>query len=381
MLQSFRSAWMNEELELFRDAVRRFVKEHIEPNDIKWRKQHHADRDAWLKAGELGMILPDVPEEYGGGGGTPAHACVAFHEIAYSGNTALGLGLNHMVGHYILSSGTEAQKKRWLPGLASGEIVAAIAMTEPGTGSDLQAVRTRASRKDEKWVISGAKTFISNGQLCDMVVVVAKTDPTQGAKGISLIILDTKTPGFRRGKVLEKVGMGGQDTSEMFFDECEVPVDCVLGGQEGQGFYQLMANLPYERAQIAVNAVAAMERALELTVAYTKERKAFGRPILEFQNTRFALAELQATVLASRLFMDHIVQQWVDGRLDSALASMGKFWLTERQCEVIDRCVQFFGGNGYMMEFPIARLYADARVQMIYGGTNEIQRELVARSL
>ncbi len=315
------------------------------------------------------------------GGGTPAHACIALHELAYSGNTGLGLGLNHIVGHYFLNFGTQEQKKRWLPGIASGEVVAAIAMTEPGTGSDLQAVRTRAVIEGGRYVISGSKTFISNGKLCDMVLVVAKTDPTQGSKGVSLIIVDTDTPGFRRGKVLHKVGMSGQDTAEMFFDECAVPADCVLGGQEGQGFYQLMKNLPYERAQIAVTAVAAMERALQLTVAYTKERKAFGQPILDFQNTRFTLADIKATVLASRLFADHIIQQWVDGKLDSTLASMGKFWLTDRQCEVIDRCVQFFGGNGYVMEFPIARLYADARVQRIYGGANEIQRELVARSL
>jgi acyl-CoA dehydrogenase len=381
MLKNFRSVWMDDELEQFADAVRRYVKDYIEPNDMKWREQHHADREAWLKAGELGLILPDVPEEYGGGGGTPAHAAVVFRELAYSGNTGIGMGINHIVGHYFLNFGTEAQKRRWLPGIASGEVISAIAMTEPGTGSDLQGVRTRAVRKGDKYLISGAKTFISNGQLSDMVLVVAKTDPTQGAKGVSLLIVDANTPGFRRGKVLDKVGMGGQDTSEMFFDDCEVPADCVLGGSEGRGFYQLMGNLPYERAQIAVQAAGTMERALQLTVDYAKERNAFGQAIFDFQNTRFTLADVQATVLASRLFADHIVQQWVSGKLDSALASMGKFWLTERQCEVIDRCAQFFGGNGYMMEYPIARMYADARVSKVYGGANEIQRELVARSL
>jgi acyl-CoA dehydrogenase len=254
-------------------------------------------------------------------------------------------------------------------------------MTEPGTGSDLQGVRTRAEKQGDGYVINGAKTFITNGQLCDMVVVVAKTDPGQGAKGISLLIVDARTPGFRRGKVLDKVGQEGGDTSEMFFDDCKVPADCLIGGKEGQGFFQLMGQLPYERAQIAIGAAAQMERALALTVAYAKDRRAFGKPIIEFQNTRFVLADVKATTLAARTFADHLVQQWIDGKLDAALASMGKFWITERQGEVIDKCLQLFGGYGYMTEYPIARMYADARVLRIYGGTNEIQRELVGRSL
>jgi acyl-CoA dehydrogenase len=381
MLDNIRSSWMDEDLEAFADTVRRFCREYVEPNDLKWRDQHQTGREVWHKAGQLGLILPDAPEEYGGSGGTPAHAAVVMRELGYAGNSAFGSGINHIVGHYILAFGTEQQKMRWLPGIASGEVITSVAMTEPGTGSDLQGVRTRAEKQGDGYVINGAKTFITNGQLCDMVVVVAKTDPGQGAKGISLLIVDARTPGFRRGKVLDKVGQEGGDTSEMFFDDCKVPADCLIGGKEGQGFFQLMGQLPYERAQIAIGAAAQMERALALTVAYAKDRRAFGKPIIEFQNTRFVLADVKATTLAARTFADHLVQQWIDGKLDAALASMGKFWITERQGEVIDKCLQLFGGYGYMTEYPIARMYADARVLRIYGGTNEIQRELVGRSL
>ncbi|AQV94705.1 acyl-CoA dehydrogenase [Cupriavidus necator] len=382
MLENYRSPWMDADLEAFADAVRRFCKDVIEPNEMKWREQHHVDREAWLKAGELGLILPDLPEQYGGAGGSAAHAAVVIREMGYAGNSSFGYGINYLVGHYLSNYGTEAQKQRWLPGMASGEIITSIAMTEPGTGSDLQGVRTTArKRPDGKYVINGSKTFITNGQLSDMVVVVAKTGEESGAKGISLVIVETSNPGFRRGKCLDKVGQDAGDTSEMFFDHCVVEADALLGGVEGQGFFQLMGQLPYERAMIAVGAAAQMERALALTVEYVKERRAFGKTLLDFQNTRFVLADVKATVTASRAFADHIIQQWVDGKLDSSLASMGKFWLTERQGEVIDKCVQFFGGYGYMLEYPIARMYADARVQRIYGGANEIQRELVARSL
>ncbi|MFC4521458.1 acyl-CoA dehydrogenase family protein [Cupriavidus pinatubonensis] len=383
MFESYRPAWMTDDLVQFRDAVRRFAREQLEPNDVKWREAKQPTREAWRMAGELGMILPDVPEEYGGAGGTAAHAAVVFEEFGYSGNTALalGVGMNHIVAHYLTRYGTEAQKQRWLPGMCSGEVVAAIAMTEPGTGSDLQAVRTRAELRGDSYVVNGAKTFISNGQLCDVVLVVTKTDTTLGAKGISLMLVDTTTPGFRRGKALDKIGMEGQDTSEMFFDDCAVPADSLLGGVEGQGFYQLMNQLPFERAQLAIHAVGAMRRGFDMTVEYVKERKAFGKPIGDFQNTRFVLADIKAVLTASCAFSDTVVQQWIDGALDSVTASMAKFWLTERQGEVMDKCLQFFGGYGYMKEYPIARMYADARVQRIYGGTNEIQRELVGRSL
>ncbi|TDF83762.1 acyl-CoA dehydrogenase family protein [Pseudomonas sp. H9] len=381
-VENYVSPWEDSDLVAFRDSIRRFVREQLLPHEDKWREQKRSDRAAWLACGEMGMILPDMPSEYGGADGTPAHYAVAMEELTYAGAMSVALSINHIVGHYILASGTEAQKQQWLPKIASGECICAIAMTEPGTGSDLQGVRTRAIKQGDKYVISGSKTFISNGQNADMVVVIAKTDlEAKGSRGISLFIVDTRTPGFQRGKCLDKIGLPGQDTSEMFFEGCEVPADCLIGGVEGQGFIQLMQQLPFERAEIAIQAAASLERALALTVEYTRERKAFGKSILDFQNTRFTLAEVKATVLASRLFADLIVQRWVDGTLDTTLASMGKFWLTDRQGEVIDDCLQFFGGFGYMNEYPIARMFADARVARIYGGANEIQRELVGRSL
>jgi len=350
---------------------------------MEYREAKLTPRAIWRAIGEMGMILPDVPEEYGGSGGTPAHTAIVFDEFSYSGNSgiSLGLGMNHIVAHYVLNFGTEAQKQRWLPGMASGEVIAAIAMTEPGTGSDLQAVRTRAERRGDTYVVNGAKTFISNGQQCDVVLVVAKTDVSLGSKGISLMLVDANAPGFRRGKALDKMGLESQDTSEMFFDDCAVPADCLLGGVAGQGFYQLMKQLPYERAQLGFQALGAMRRAYDLAIDYVKERKAFGKPILDFQNTRFVLSDVKATLTVARAYGDQIVQQWMDGVLDPVAASMAKFWLTERQGEVMDKCLQLFGGYGYMKEYPIARLYADARVQRIYGGTNEIMRELVGRSL
>lgn len=381
-VENFRSPWLDADLDAFRDSIRRFVREQLLPHEDKWRAQHRSDRAAWLACGEMGMILPDMPSEYGGVDGSPAYYAVAMEELTYAGAMSIALSINHIVGHYILASGTEEQKRHWLPRIASGEVICSIAMTEPGTGSDLQGVKTRAVKKGDRYVINGSKTFISNGQNSDMVVVVAKTDlEAKGSRGISLFIVDTATPGFHRGKCLDKIGLPGQDTSEMFFQDCEVPAHCLLGGVEGQGFIQLMQQLPYERAEIAIQAAAAMERALALTLEYARERKAFGKSILDFQNTRFTLAEVKATVLASRTLADLIVQRWVDGTLDSTLASMGKFWLTDRQGEVVDTCLQFFGGFGYMNEYPIARMFADARVARIYGGANEIQRELVGRSL
>jgi len=380
MLDNYRSPWMTEDLEQFKDMVERFAKEYLEPNELKWREQHYADRSAWLKAGELGLILPDFAEEYGGAGGNVGHYVCSIQVFAANGG-GLGTGLSHIVAKYILDDGTEAQKRHWLPKIGSGECICAIAMTEPGAGSDLQSVRTRAVRKGDKYVINGAKTFISNGQTCDMVLVVAKTDSGEGSKGVSLFMVDTRSEGFRRGKLLSKVGMHAQDTSEMFFDDVEVSADCLLGGEEGKGFYTLMRQLAYERAQIGVAAVAVMERALRLTVEYTRDRKAFGKPVIEFQNSRFVLADVKATVQASKAFVDLIASRWIDGTLDTTLASMGKFWLTERQGEVLDKCLQLFGGYGYMNEYPIGRMWADARVARIYGGSNEIQREVVARSL
>jgi acyl-CoA dehydrogenase len=381
MLDNYRSPWMDDDVIPFADSVRRFVTQSLAPLEEKWREQHQVDRASWLAVGEMGMILPDVPVEYGGSGGTPAHVAAVINEMTYAGVTSLGLGISHIVGHYILADGTEAQKLHWLPKIASGEVICSVAMTEPDTGSDLQAIRTRAVKQGDKYVINGAKTFITNGQICDMVAVVAKTDPNGGAKGISIFLVDTRLPGFRRGKTLDKLGWEAQDTAEMFFDDCEVPADCLLGGVEGKGFFTLMNQLPYERMQIAMNATASMERALALTLEYTKDRKVFGQRVLDFQNTRFTLADIKATTLASRAFCDHLIQQWIDGKLDSTQASMGKFWLTDRSSEVIDRCLQFFGGYGYMKEYPIGRMWTEARVTRIYGGANEIQRELVGRSL
>ncbi len=381
MIDNYRSPWLIEEVEAIADSVRRFAEDVLAPNDEKYRKQHYVDREAWLKAGELGIILPDVPAEYGGSDGTPAFYAAAVTELGRAGCTGLGISINNIVGHYIFSDGTEEQKRRWLPKIAAGEVICSVAMSEPGAGSDLQGVRTRAEKRGDKYVISGAKTFITNGGTCDMVAVVARTGNIPGAKGISIFLVDADTPGFRRGRTLDKVGADAQDTAELFFDDCEVTADCLLGGVEGQGFFTLMRQLPFERAAIAVCAAAQMERAFALTVDYVKERKAFGTALIDFQNTRFTLADIKATVLASRTFCDHLIQQWADGKLDSTLASMGKFWLTERQSEVIDRCVQFFGGYGYMNEYPIARLWAEQRVMRIYGGANEIQRELVGRSL
>jgi len=381
MLENYRSPWMDEDVQPFADSIRRFVTQSLAPREEKWRQQHQSDRESWLACGEMGMILPDVPVEYGGAGGTAAHVAAVVNELNYAGVSGISLGINHIVGHYILDDGTEEQKLYWLPKIASGEVICSVAMTEPGTGSDLQAVRTRAVKQGDKYIINGAKTFITNGQLSDMVAVVAKTDLSAGSKGISIFLVDTRLPGFRRGQCLDKVGLQSSDTSEMFFDDVEVSAECLLGGVEGKGFYTLMKQLPYERAQIAICAAAQMERALALTLEYTKERTVFGKTVLDYQNTRFTLADVKATVLASRTFCDYLIQQWVDGKLDSATASMGKFWLTERNSEVLDRCLQFFGGYGYMNEYPIARMWADARVARIYGGANEIQRELVGRSL
>ncbi len=376
------SPWMNPDLALFRDNVRRFIATEITPNEDRWNERQYVDRELWLKAGSLGLLCADMPEEYGGIG-TFAHEAVILEEQSYAGNTSWAKGVHEIVAHYIVGCGTPEQKKRWLPKLQSGEMVGAIAMTEPGTGSDLQAVRTHAVRQDNAYVINGAKTFISNGHHCDLLIVVCKTDPTLAAKGISLIIVEnpTQQPGFKRGRLLHKIGQKGQDTAELFFDDLHVPAENLLGGREGQGFYQLMNQLPRERLILAVGAIAAAEAAMHHTLAYVRERKAFGKTLFEFQNTRFKLAERQTELTIGRVFIDHCIQKLIDGQLDAATASMAKWWSTQKQCEIVDECLQFFGGYGYMTEYPIARMYQDARVQKIYGGTNEIMKELIARTL
>lgn len=376
------SPWMNPELEGFRDAVRRFVDSEITPHQQRFKQQQHVDRELWNKGGEMGVLLADIPEQYGGSGGSFAHQCVVFEELGYAGDMAFGIHVHAIVAHYILNQGTEAQKLKYLPLLASGEMVGAIAMSEPGAGSDLKGIRSTAVAGPDGYRVNGSKTFISNGYLADLIVVVVKTDPDAGARGVSLLLLETKdNPGFRVGRILEKVGQKGQDTCELFFDNAHVPLENVLGGVEGQGFAQLMTELPYERTILGVSGVAAIERALKLTVEHTRERKAFGQALIEMQNTRFVLAEIKTEATIARIFIDRCIEDMIAGRMDAVQASMAKYWISDLQCKVIDQCVQLFGGYGYMLEYPIAQMYVDARVQRIYGGANEIMKEIIARSL
>ena len=340
------------------------------------------DAASWREVGAMGLLLCDVPEAYGGSGGTFAHDCVVFEELAYAGVMSLGKHVHNICAHYVLAYGTEAQKRRWLPGLASGERIGAVAMSEPSAGSDLQGIRTRARREGDHYVLDGSKTFISNGQVANLICVVVKTDPGAGAKGISLVMLETDgSEGFRRGRTLEKIGLPGQDTSELFFDDCRVPADCLLGGVEGAGFAQLMEQLPYERTLVALLGIATIERAVRITTEYARERRAFGKALLEMQNTRFKLAEAKTIAHVGRVFIDSCIERYMAGMLDTATASMAKWWITDMQCHVIDECLQLFGGYGYMREYPIAQMYADARVQRIYGGSNEIMKEIIARTL
>ena len=376
------TSWRTPDIEEYRAQVRRFVQAEVAPHQQRWAKQQHVDRELWNKAGALGMLASDVPSEYGGSDGNVAHQTVMIEELTAVGDSSFSISVHAIVQQYILKQGTEEQKRRYLPKLASGEMVGAIAMTEPGGGSDLQGVRTRAERQGDHWVLNGAKTFISNGFLADLVVVVARTGTEPGARGISLLLVETKDrPGYRVGRVLEKLGQKGQDTCELFFEDVHVPADAVLGGETGRGFYQLMTELPYERTLIAISAVAAIERAVQITADYARERMVFGKPLLEMQNTRFVLADAKTKALVARTFLDRCIEALAEGRMDSTTASMAKLWTTDLQCEVIDDCLQLFGGYGYMLEYPIAQMYADARVQRIYGGANEIMKELIARSL
>ncbi len=378
----YRSPWLDDELDMFREAARRFIRQEIVPNDDRWREQHHVDRALWNKAGEVGLLCTDIPAEYGGVGGDARHEAVVAEEMGRHGISSFGHVVHSILAHYVLNYGSEEQKHRWLPRMASGELVGAIAMTEPGAGSDLQAVKTRAVRDGDHYVLNGSKTFISNGLHAGLVGVVAKTDATKGAKGISIVMVETGgQAGYRVGRVLDKIGQNGWDTAELFFDDCRVPAANLLGPAEGQGFIQLMRDLPYERALLALGGVGAMEYALQLTVEYTRNRKAFGQALLEMQNTRFRLADVKTRVQVARVFIDDCIGKLSRGELDTATASMAKLWVTETQCQVIDECLQFFGGYGYMREYPISKLYVDARVQRIYGGASEVMREIVARTL
>jgi alkylation response protein AidB-like acyl-CoA dehydrogenase len=380
---SVRPAWSDDDIEAFRDLARTFFEKECAPNEERWNEQQHVDRDVWRKAGELGLLCPSIPTEYGGGGGTFAHEAVMAEEQIRALAGSLGTAVHStIVAHYILGYGTEEQKQNWLPRLASGELVGAIAMTEPGTGSDLQSVKAKAIRDGDEYVLDGSKTFISNGLLADLVIVVAKTDPDDAAAGISLIVVETdQADGFSRGRVLKKIGQHGQDTAELFFDGVRVPVANLLGEAEGQGFVQLMQQLAQERLVLAVGAVATIETALELTLRYTKEREAFGKPVFAFQNTKFKLAEVATTAKIARVFIDDCVSKHLVGKLDIPTASMAKWWLTQAQCDVADECLQFFGGYGYMAEYPISRIFTDSRIQKIYGGTNEIMKEIISRFL
>ena len=380
-LQLTRS-WSTPELESLRATAVRFLETEMQPQDEAARQRGNVGHAIWRRAGELGLLCTDIPEDYGGGGGDFRHEAVIHEEMARRALSGMSNSVHSIVAHYLLNHGTEAQKRKYLPAMARGELVGASAMTEPGAGSDLQGVRTRAELRDGRYRINGSKTFITNGLLAGLILVVCKTDPAQGARGTSILIVETRDcAGFRVGRVLDKMGMKAQDTSELFFDDVTVPQDALLGGREGQGFYQLMGDLPYERLIIGLAALACMEGAYEATLAYVRERRAFGQAIADMQNTRFKLAEVATTLTVGRAFIDRCVEQLVAGTLDTATASMAKLWGSEAQGRVLDELVQLHGGYGYMNEYMVTRMYADARVQRIYGGTSEIMKEVIARAL
>jgi acyl-CoA dehydrogenase len=378
---------MSEDLVLLEDQARRFIADEFVPNLDRWHEQHMYEREVWTKAGAAGLLCASMPEEYGGAGGTFAHDAVIIRELGLAGFDTFGAPLHSgIVAPYILHYGTEEQKKRWLPKLATGEMVGAIAMTEPGTGSDLQGVRTNAVKSGNGYKLNGSKTFITNGQHANLIVVVAKTDSKQGAKGVSLMVVETDdangpVAGFRRGRKLKKLGQDSADTSELFFEDVQLPAEALLGSEEGQGFYQLMKELPQERLLVAIHASAMMERALALTIDYVKQRQAFGKKVIEFQNTQFELADCKSEATVAKVFVDHCLERHIAGGLDAVTASIAKQWITDALCKLADRCLQLFGGYGYMDEYPISRIYRDARVMRIYAGTNEIMKLLISRSL
>jgi acyl-CoA dehydrogenase len=382
LYENYQSPWLDDELNILRDAAGRFFDQEFVPHLPRWLEQGELDRDAWRKAGQAGLLCAEMPAEYGGAGGDYRHDTVIMEEFTKRGLSGWGNQVHSsIVAPYIYHYGDEDQRKRWLPGMATGDLVGAIAMTEPNTGSDLQSVKTTAIRDGDDYVINGSKTYITNGQHADLIVLVAKTDPNLGAKGISLIIVEADAPGFERGRNLKKLGLKSADTSELFFSDCRVPVANRLGEEEGKGFIQLMQQLPQERLSIAQAAMVSAERAIEITAEFVAERKAFGQRVLDFQNTRFKLAECKTEALIGRTFVDQCVVRLLDKELDAATASMAKYWCTEKQCQIIDECLQLHGGAGYMDEYEISRMYADARVQKIYGGTNEIMKELIGRTL
>ena len=353
-----RPGWMTEDLVLLEGQARRFIATEYVPHLDSWNEQGMYDREVWTKAGAAGLLCPAMPEEYGGAGGSFAHEAVIGRELSLAGFDSFGAPLHSgIVAPYILHYGSEEQKRRWLPKLVTGELIGAIAMSEPGTGSDLQGVRTTAKKSGNGYLLNGSKTFITNGQHANLIIVVAKTDASAGAKGVSLMVVETEdAPGFRRGRKLKKLGLDSADTSELFFEDVKLPAENLLGRDEGQGFAQLMTDLPRERLIVAVHAQAMIERALALTLDYVKQRQAFDKKIIEFQNTQFVLAECKSEATIARVFHDHYIERYLGGTLDTVTASMAKYWLTDLQGKIIDRCLQFFGGYGYMEEFPISRM-------------------------
>lgn len=383
VLQMPKPAWMSEDVSMLAEMATRFFEVEIAPDYERYEKQEMVDREAWEKAGSAGLLGASIPEAYGGAGGTYAHEAVIAEALGHVGTDGFGLCLhNAIVAPYIVHYASEEQKQRWLPRLVTGELIGAIAMTEPGAGSDLQGVKTTARKDGNHYLINGSKTFITNGQLANFIIVVTKTDPAAGARGTSLMVVETEeVEGFERGRNLDKIGLKANDTSELFFNDVRIPTSNMIGTEEGQGFFQLMDQLPQERLLIANQALAMIERALAVTIDYVKERKAFGKAIGEFQNTQFKLAELKSEATMLRAFVNHCVGEHLEGRLTTTTASMAKYLSTDLQCKIVDECLQLHGGYGYMNEYPIARMYRDARVQKIYGGTNEIMKVLIARSL
>jgi acyl-CoA dehydrogenase len=381
-MKPYESPWMDDDLRMLREAVSRFVETEMLPHEARWRKQKHVDQDTWRQVGEAGFLLMDVPAAYGGGGGDFRHEAVLYEELARRGISGFGQGVHSIAAHYVLNYGTEEQKQRWLPRMASGELIGAIAMTEPGAGSDLKGIRTRAVRDGDQYVINGSKIFITNGSIATILMLVVRTDPGDRSRGLSILMVETADlPGYRVGRVLDKMGMAAQDTSELYFEDVRVPADSLLGLVEGKGMHQLMGDLPYERLTIALGGVAAMEGAVAETARYVRERKAFGQAIAEFQNTRFRLAEVVTYTRVARTFVDSCIEQLVRGELDTETAAMAKWWVTDMQQKVMDECVQLHGGYGYMNDYLVCRMFADSRVQRIYGGTNEIMKELISRSV